>query len=41
MRVTAAARAEDGSRSRDFEGRGGYNDYPPRGAKSESLYPPE
>ncbi|KAG8953118.1 hypothetical protein FRC04_003065 [Tulasnella sp. 424] len=31
-----AARAEDGSRSREYEGRGGYNDYPPR----ESRYPP-
>lgn len=31
-----AARAEDGSRSGGYEGRGGYNDYPPR----ESRYPP-
>ncbi|KAG9017199.1 hypothetical protein FRB90_001367 [Tulasnella sp. 427] len=31
-----APRAEDGSRARDFEGRSGYNDFPPR----ESRYPP-
>ncbi|KAG8946450.1 hypothetical protein FRC04_011626 [Tulasnella sp. 424] len=41
-----AARAEDGLRARDYEGRGGYNDYPLRGTQSggsytaESRYPP-